>query len=38
MALLRVEIFEVYLGSYSGSKSAVEVSDGARHWMAFWAV
>ena len=30
--MLWVEIFEGYLGGESGSKSAVEVSDGARYW------
>ena len=32
LALLWVEIFEVYFGGESGSKSAVEVGDGARYW------
>jgi hypothetical protein len=31
MALLWVEIFEVYLGGESGSILAVEVGDGARY-------
>jgi hypothetical protein len=35
MALLWVEIFEVYLGVKSVSKSVVEVGDGARYRMAF---
>jgi hypothetical protein len=35
IALLRVKICEVYLGGKCGSKSAVEVGDGARYWRAF---
>jgi len=35
MALLWVEILEAYFGMKSGSKSAVEVGDGARYRMAF---
>ena len=35
LALLCVEIFEIYFGGESGSISAVEVGDGARYWMAF---
>ena len=35
MALLWVEIVEVYLGAESGSRLAVEVGDGARYWMLF---
>jgi len=35
LALLWVAIFEVDLGVKSGSKSAVEVGDGARYWMLF---
>jgi len=35
MALQWVEIFEVYLGVKSVSKSVVEVGDGARYRMAF---
>jgi hypothetical protein len=34
-ALLRAEIFKVYLGVKSGSKSAVEVGDGARYRILF---
>ena len=33
--MLWVEIFEVYLGVKSGSKSAAEVGDGARYWKCF---
>ena len=35
LALLWVVIFEAYLGGESGSKSALEVSDGARYRMLF---
>jgi hypothetical protein len=35
LALLWVEIFEVYLGEKSGSSAAVEVGDGARYRMLF---
>lgn len=35
MALLKAEIFEVYLGVVSSSESDVEVGDSARHWIAF---
>ena len=33
--MLWVEIFEAYLGGESGSKSAVDVGDGARYRMLF---
>ena len=36
--MLRAEIFEVYLGNLSDLKSAVGMGDGARYWMAFWAL
>ena len=32
-----VELFGIYFGVKSGSISAVEVGDGARYWMPFWA-
>ena len=37
MALLWVEIFELFLGGgrKSGSRLALEVGDGARYWMLF---
>jgi len=35
LALLWVEIFEVYLGRKSSSKLAMEVGDGARYRMLF---
>ena len=38
LALLWVEIFEADFGGESSSMSAVEVVDGARYWMAFWAL
>jgi hypothetical protein len=38
LALLRMEVFEVYLGGKSGSKSAVEVSGLCQVSEAFWAL
>ena len=38
LALLWAEICELYSGRKISSKLAVEVADGARYWVSFWAV